>query len=212
MYVLYYYPGNANLAPHMLLEELGVPYRLELVDREQGAHKSAEYLRLNPAGLIPVLVEGNLILPETAAICLHLVDQHPEAGLAPRVGTVLRAHFYRWLVYLTNTLQSRILVGAYSERLSDDEGGAAAVQRHAREQVSESLDLLEKHLASGGPWLLGEQFSALDLYLFTLCRWTRNLPSPARARPNLKRLLEATISRPAVRRAHEQEELAAPFY
>jgi len=86
MYVLYYYPENANLAPHMLLEELGVSYRLELVDRNRGAHKSTEYLKLNPAGFIPVLVDGDIVLPEAAAICLHLVDKHPEAGLAPRGG------------------------------------------------------------------------------------------------------------------------------
>jgi glutathione S-transferase len=212
MYVLYYYPGNANLAPHILLEELGVPYRLEFVDREHGALESPEYLKLNPTGLIPLLVDGDLILPETAAICLHLVDRHPEAGLAPSVGTVTRAHFYRWLVYLTNTLQSRILVGAYPKRLSDDEAGAAVVQRQARWQVSRSLDIVERQLENAGPWLLGDRYSALDPYLLTLCRWTRHLPSPARERPHLKRLLDQIVARPAVARAHAQERLTPPFY
>ncbi|HEY0845691.1 MAG TPA: glutathione S-transferase N-terminal domain-containing protein [Noviherbaspirillum sp.] len=95
MYTLYYYPGNANLAPHMLLEELGVPYELVLVDREQNAHKQADYLKLNPTGRIPVLIDRDLVLFETAAICLHLVDRHPEAGLAPAVGTAERAEFYK---------------------------------------------------------------------------------------------------------------------
>src|SRR5262245_63889985 len=72
MLELHYYPGNASLTPHMLLEELGVPYALKLVDRTRNAHKAPEYLRLNPNGLIPVLVAGDLVLYETAAICLHL--------------------------------------------------------------------------------------------------------------------------------------------
>ena len=68
MYKLYYYPGNASMAPHMLLEELGVAYELILVDREKNAHQSAEYLKLNPNGRIPTLIDGELILYETAAI------------------------------------------------------------------------------------------------------------------------------------------------
>src|SRR5215212_7463023 len=71
MIQLYYYPGNASLAVHILLEELGVPFSLHLVDRANAAHKSPEYLKLNPNGSIPVLVDGDLVLYETVAICLH---------------------------------------------------------------------------------------------------------------------------------------------
>src|SRR5689334_11637477 len=98
MLELHYYPGNASMAPHLLLEELGVPYALRLVDRTRQAHKAPDYLKMNPNGLIPVLTDGDLVLYETAAICLHLVDTHPDAGLAPTIGTAERAHFYKWLV------------------------------------------------------------------------------------------------------------------
>ena len=91
MLQLHYYPGNASMAPHLLLEEMGVAYELKLVDRTQQAHKSAAYLKLNPNGLIPVLVDGDLVLYETAAICLHLLDTNPKAGLAPTPGTSARA-------------------------------------------------------------------------------------------------------------------------
>jgi glutathione S-transferase len=74
MIQLHYFPGNASMTPHILLEELGVPFELQFVDRSAGAHKSPDYLKLNPNGLIPVLVDGDLVLYETAAICLHLVD------------------------------------------------------------------------------------------------------------------------------------------
>src|SRR5450755_61261 len=125
MLKLYYYPGNANLAPHMLLEELGAPYELLLVDRNAQAHKATDYLRLNPNGLIPVLVDGDLVLYESAAICLHLADRHPEAHLAPPLGTAERAHFYKWLIHLTNTVQAELLSYFYPERQTDDAAAAA---------------------------------------------------------------------------------------
>ena len=212
MYVLHYYPSNANLAPHILLEEIGAPYRLELVDRDKSAHKSPEYLKLNPAGLIPVLVDGELALPETAAICMHLADKHPEAALAPAIGTGDRAQYYRWFAYLTNTLQAEILTLSYPERLADDEAGARIVRKHAAQRIAPMLDLIERHVQEHGPWMLGARYSAVDPFLFVLCRWTRNMPSPARARPHIKRLLDALIARPAAQRAHEQEELEPPFY
>ena len=107
---LHHFPGNASMAPHMLLEEIGAPYALQYVDRNVHAHKAPEYLKLNPNGLIPVLVDGDLVLYETAAVCLHLVDRHPEAGLAPRVGSAERAHFYKWMAWLTNTLQASLIL------------------------------------------------------------------------------------------------------
>ena len=91
MMQLYYYPSNASMAPHILLEELGVRYERILVDRTRNAHKTPEYLKLNPNGLIPVLIDEDLVLYETAAICLHLCDRFPSAGLAPAQGTQARA-------------------------------------------------------------------------------------------------------------------------
>ena len=71
MLQLHYFPSNASITPHILLEEMGLPYELKLVDRANNAQKSPEYLKLNPNGLIPVLVDGDLVLYETAAICMH---------------------------------------------------------------------------------------------------------------------------------------------
>lgn len=212
MYKLYYYPGNANLAPHMLLEELGVPYELVLVDREQNAHKQADYLKLNPTGRIPVLIDDDLVLYETAAICLHLVDRHPEARLAPEVGTTERAQFYKWLAYLTNTLQAELLTYFYPERLADDGAAITQVRAHAEERVSGMLDLLDKAVAdSSGPFLLGSRFSAVDPYLLMLSRWTRMMRHPARNRPHLGQYLRRLLERPAIQRAFQQEGLAEPL-
>lgn len=213
MYKLYYYPGNANLAPHMLLEEIGAPYELALIDRTKNLHKADEYLRLNPSGRIPVLIDGDLVLFETAAICLHLVDRHPDARMAPPIGTPERAQFYKWLVYLTNTLQAELIIYFYPDRLASDQTMADVVRKHAERRIGGMLEILAAELErSGGPWLLGDQYTAADPYLMMLCRWTRGLGKPARSYPRLGAFLEAITARPAVQRAFEQEGLKPPLY
>jgi glutathione S-transferase len=128
MVELLYYPGNANLAPHLVLEEIGAPFTLRLVDRKADAHKSASYLALNPNGTIPVLVDGDVILYEAAAICLYLADKHPECGLVPALRTPARAHCYKWLIWCTNTLQAMLMHYFYPERMVDDGDDAARKQ------------------------------------------------------------------------------------
>ena len=113
---LHYYPSTAAMIPHILLEELGVPYERVFVDRMRDEHKRPEYLKLNPNGTLPVLTDGELVLYECAAILLHLCDTHPQSGLAPALGTPQRAHFYKWLAWLTNTLQATLMVYFYPER------------------------------------------------------------------------------------------------
>jgi glutathione S-transferase len=212
MNTLYYYPGNASMAPHMVLEEIGQPFALRLVDRSKDAQKDPEYLRLNPNGLIPVLVDGDLVLFESAAICLHLADRHPESRLAPALGTAARAHFYKWLIHLTNTVQAELVTYFYPERMADDATAVAQVKAHAEARIGAMLDRIEASLAASGPYLLGDSFSAADLYLFMPGRWTRGFANPARNRPALRRLLDRVVERPAVQRVLQTEELAAPFF
>jgi glutathione S-transferase len=208
---LHYFPSNASLAPHMLLEELGVPFELKLVDRTQGAHKSPEYLKLNPNGQIPVLVEGDLVLYEAAAICLHLADTHPHAGLAPALGSAERAHFYKWLMWLTNTLQATLMAWHYPDRRADSADAVAQVKARAEASIGEMLDQLDAELARHGqPWLLGERFTALDPYALMLGRWTRAFARPARSLPHLGPYLQRVLARPAVQRVFEREGLTPP--
>ncbi|MCB2021253.1 MAG: glutathione S-transferase family protein [Burkholderiaceae bacterium] len=211
MIQLHYFPGNASLIPHLLLEELGLPFELKLVDRANRSHKAPAYLKMNPNGLIPVLVDGDLVLYETAAICLHLLDTHPQSGLAPAPGTLARAHFTKWLMWLTNTLQSTLIIYFYPERWADDEAAIAQVKAHAEAKIGALLDQLDAELARGGPWLGGAGFSANDLYAMVLCRWTRGFARPARSLPHLGPWLERVLARPAVQRAFATEGLAAPL-
>lgn len=212
MMQLHYFPGNASMTPHMLLEELGVPYERVLVDRTTNAHRSPEYLKLNPNGKIPVLVDGDLVLYETGAIVLHLVDTHADAGLAPALGTAERAQFYKWLLWLANTLQAEMPLYFYSDRWADGPEGAAQVKKHAEAHIAGMIDQLEAELARhGGAWFTGERFSALDPYVFMLCRWTRGMQRPARTLPHLAAYLQRMLARPAVQRVFANEGLAQPF-
>lgn len=216
MIQLHYYPSTAAMIPHILLEEIGLPYERVLVDRTKDEHKGVAYLQLNPNGLIPVLVDGDLVMYETAAIVLHLCDTLPQVPLAPPAGTAERAHFYKWLMWLTNTLQATLLVYFYPERWVNEgnAGGVAEVKAHAESRVAALLEQLDAELARhGGPWFAGESYSALDAYVFTLCRWTRGFrnETPARSRPMLGPYLQRMLERAAVQRVIANEKLGAPL-
>lgn len=220
MLQLHYFPGNASLVVHIVLEELGVPFELAYVDRDHGAHTSPAYLALNPNGLIPVLVDPDsrsadgapLVLYETAAICMHLADVHATAALLPPLGTRERANAYKWIAWLSNTLQTALTLYFYPERWADDDAGAAAVRTKGEAKAGMLLDQLDAELARHAqPWLLGASFSVADPYAFVLCRWTRGFARPARSLPHLRPWLERMLARPAVQRAFASEKLAAPF-
>lgn len=206
MYELHYFPGNANLAPHMLLEEIGVAYRLSLVDRAADEHKSAAYLAINPNGRIPTLVHDGHVVFEAAAIMLHLVDRHPDAGFAPPAGSHARAALYQWLCFLTNTVQEDLMTWHYPERLVGRDASATALVRGgAQRRVSAHLDVVEAHLVACGPYFVGGAVSVVDLFFTMLARWARSMPSPPRARPSCEALLNLIVARPAVRRACRSE-------
>jgi len=214
MIQLYYSPGSANLVPHILLEEIGAPFELVLVDRASGAHRKPEYLKLNPNGQIPVLVDGDFVLYETAAIALYLADRFPEQRLAPPPGTRERAHCYQWVAWCTNTLQAMLMHYFYPERMvdPDDAAAAAQVKRRAEARIGGMLDVLDRQLAAHGQeFVLGARFSAVDPYALMLGRWTRSFVRPARSLPHLGPYLQRMLARPAVQRAFASEQLSAPL-
>jgi glutathione S-transferase len=188
------------------IEELGQPYELVLVDRAKNAQKSRDYLKINPNGRIPTLVDGELVLFEAAAIVLHLVDKHPEAGLAPKVGTPERAKFYQWMTFLTNSLQEELMIWQYPDRLAGTDAAAAEIVKRGAEKRAEAfLDVIEQHLKANGPLFLGQTLSAADFYLVMLARWARPMADPPRSRPSIATLLDKVSALPAVRRAYGRE-------
>ena len=210
MYKLHYSPGNASFAPHAIINETSVDVELVLVDRATNVQKSPEYLKINPAGRIPTLEDGDLVLFESAAICLHLADKHPEANLAPALGTDARAHFYKWMMYFTNTIQPDVLIYHYTARYTTDEAGVPGMKAGAHERINNWFDIIEENMGAG-PYVLGDTFSATDIYLTMLCRWGRlQDPKPA-SRPKIGKLVELVLARPAIQKTIEAEGIKGLF-
>lgn len=209
-YRLYYAPGNASLLPHMMLREIGVPFELSLVDRAIDAQHSKAFLALNPSGRIPVLIDGNQTLYETVAIALHLTERHPEANLAPPLGAPDRATFLIRMSHLANTPQPVYRAWFYPEQHVTDPSAAATVRQSAGDRLGRMFQIIADQLGDG-PYLLGDRFSAADLYLLMLVRWGRGLPTPPRALPSLAAHAERVLARPAVRAAFAAEGLSEPF-
>lgn len=206
MFKLFYSPGSAALAPHCALEEAGAAYELVLVDTKSGAHKKPEYLKLNPNGRIPTLAQGDFVMYESAAILMHVADYHPAQGLAPAIGTPERGRYYQWVTYLTNTVQE-----AYMQYFHADYYGSPAahadIKATAETRLQPMFRILDDALAPG-PYLLGQRFSAADIFLIMMARWSRNMTKPAITYPNIKRCVDLVVARPAIQRAYKAEGLS----
>jgi glutathione S-transferase len=178
MHTLYYAPGAASMAVHWLLLELDLPHELVPVDLAAGEQKRADYLALNPAGVVPTLVSDGVARAEAAALLVWLADTHPQAGLAPPVGDAARGDYLQWMFLLANGLQPLFRQWWYPDEVAG-EGCATAVRAHVAPRIAALWDRVDAHLASGGPYLLGERLTAADFYLAMLMRWSRNMPRPA---------------------------------
>ena len=211
MYRLYYYPGNASFAPHLMLQELEVEFELSLVDRKTDAQKSADYLALNPAGRIPTLIDGDLVLFESAAICMYLCEKYPGAGLMPDVGTPERAKFFQWMMYLTNTLQAELMVYFYPEKHTIDPSGAPFIKAAQEKRITEIFELLDTELA-GKRYLVGDQLTACDYYLFMPAMWARGFKKPPLSFPNLGAYLRKIALRDAVKQVCKSEDIDLSSY
>lgn len=201
---LYYSPSTASLVVHWLLIELDIPHQLQLVDFESGTQKSPEYLKLNPQGRVPTLVLDGQVLTESAAIAMQLTDLHPQAGLAPAVGTQARAAYYRWMFFCAYTLMPAYRGWFYPDEPAGREH-TDAVMASSRATLEHAWQQVADHLQAHGPYLLGEQLSAADFVLTMLMRWSRNMPRPTDAWPVLKAHADRMKARPAFQEAYRRE-------
>ena len=209
MYTLYYMPGRANLAPHIVLQETGARYRLELVDFQKQAQRSPEYLTLNPNGRVPTLIEGSFVMYEAAAITMYIADQHGEAELAPPPATLSRARYYQWMVHLTNSVQESLNQWFHPDHFVSGTQTESAFKKNAEKRLENMWGNLDEAL-SKSPYLLGDRFSACDAYLFFLTCWqTRLKKSMIRERLHLAKFFKTVKNRPSVERTLEAEGIAS---
>lgn len=206
MYTLYYSPGTASMVVHLALLEIGAEYQLKLVDFDKSEQHTPEYLKLNPGAKVPTLLIDGRPVYESGALLIILAERHPEAKLIPPMGTRERDAWLQWTVFLSNALMSTYRLWFYPQELGHEElppGLRAAVQH----KIESIWDRLEAHLSAHGPYMLGNEFSGVDLMLAMLMRWSRNMPRPVTEWPALKRLADAVRARPSWKKLYELEGL-----
>lgn len=192
--ILYEYGPSRSMRCRWTLRELGLDYDKRQVDLAAGAHRSPEFLRLNPMGRVPVLVDGDLVLTESAAICVYLADKFPEKGLIPAAGTAERGLHDRWLFFTMTELDQplwrhrrhTLLYPAEQQRPEE----AALAAREFREAASIFQQMLQ-----GRPYVLGDRFSVVDIVAGHTLFWAA-WSDMLEGLDGLKAWLEALTRRP----------------
>ena len=167
MLKLYYSPGACSLASHIALQEAGLPFEAVRVDgRSKIAANGENYLEVTQKGYVPALRMGDgTVLTEGTAILPYIADQAPASALAPTAGTLARYRLHEWLGYLNSELHKNF--GPFFSPATTD-----AMKETARENLKKKLAFVQTELGSKS-FLLGEQFTVADCYLFTILGWLR---------------------------------------
>jgi glutathione S-transferase len=196
--VFYHWPMSRGRMVHWLLEEVGAPYRVVVTNLEKSEHKTPEFLAVNPMGKLPTIVHRGTVVTECGAIITYLADEFPAASLAPRVGDPARGAYLRWMFFAAGCVDPA-LIDRMLDRPVPERVGAVGYGRF--EHV---LDTLEKALAPG-PYLLGDQFTAADLYVGAQLGFGL-MTKALEPRPAYQGYLARLTARPAYKRAIEQGE------
>jgi glutathione S-transferase len=183
---LYYNPRSRAVVSKWMLDECGAGYEIVTIDFEKGEHKSPEFLKINPAGKLPALVDDEVKIFESAAICLYLGDNFPEAKLAPRIGARERGRYLSLMVYSTSQLEPA---------LGDTMLGAQTSLQRGWTDFETARNLIEGEL-DDGPYLFGGWFTAADVMIGSLFMWRRMLGGQ-RDRPRLEAYVDRLLARPA---------------
>ncbi|HEY4560550.1 MAG TPA: glutathione S-transferase family protein [Lysobacter sp.] len=195
MRVLYYAPGAASFVVHWLLIELGLEAELRPVDIAAGEQKRAEYLALNPGGVVPTYIDDGQVMAEAAAIAMTLGDRH-AGHLAPTFDAPERAAYNQWMFHLANAVQPLFRIWWYPHEVAGEVNAELA-----REQVAPRIEAawqrIDDHLAKNGPYLQGGQPTVADFYLTMLLRWSRHMPRPGDRWPHLGALAARMKARPS---------------
>jgi glutathione S-transferase len=200
---LYFSPGACSLSPHIVLRESGATFDLEQVDnREKKTKSGKDYWTVNPKGQVPVLeLDNGERLTEGPVIVQYIADQEPGSGLAPAAGTMDRYRVQEWLNFTTSELHKSF--GPMFRPTTPD-----AYKAISKENLGKRLDWLEGKLA-GRQYLMGDQFTIADAYLFTVLRWASRVDIDLAKWPNLKAYVDRVAARPKVHEALTAEGLVA---
>lgn len=198
---LYYSTGACSLAPHIVAVEAGIPLHLEKVDgTTKRTESGADFRQINPKGYVPALeLDSGEILTEGPVISQYLADQKPASGLAPANGTLPRYRLQEFLGYINSELHK-----TYSTLFKAETPDAVRIER--KEYLKHRYQFIEDVLAKQ-PFLLGEQFTVADAYLFTVTNWARHVALDLSDFPALLAFQKRVRERPAVHEAMKAEGL-----
>ena len=200
--VFYTNPMSRGRIVRWMLEEVGQPYRTELLDYGT-TMKAPAYLAINPMGKVPALRHGDTVVTEAAAICAYLADAFPRAGLAPASGSRERGAYYRWLFFGAGPVESAVTNKAMGFQIPPDRAAASGYG-----SLDAVLGALEGAL-SRGDYLVGDRFSAADLYVGSQLGWGMQFGTIEK-RPAFERYVARINQRPAAIRAREIDDALMP--
>ncbi len=200
---LHHCPNTRSSGALVLLEELGAPYRLHVLNMKAGEQRQPAYLAINPMGKVPALTHGDALVTEQVAVFLYLADLFPKAGLAPAIGDPLRGPYLRWMAFYGSSFEPALI--DKSRKLEPASPGMLPYGDYDT-MLKTLTDQLDK-----APYLLGERFSAADVLWGTALRWTMMFGLVPDL-PVLKAYAERVNNRPAALRARSKDaELAKAF-
>ena len=170
MFTLFYAPGTCALASHIALEDAGASYELRRVDFRKTEQQTPDYLAINPKGRVPALRTPRGVLTETPAILAFVAQSFPEARLAPLDDPFAFAQLQEFITYLCSTVHVAHAHGRRGYRWATEEASFADMKRKVPQTVGACFELIETRMFRG-PWVMGEDYSIADPYLFTLATW-----------------------------------------
>ena len=188
---LFHTPNTRSTGTLRLLEEMGVPYELHVLDMAKGEHKRADYLAINPMGKVPAVRHGDAVVTEQGAIALYLGDLFPETGLCPAPGDPLRADLLRWLFFYGDCVEPAIL-----QKAMKWEAPKASMAGYG--SVEDTVAAVVGQLAKG-PWMLGERFTVADGVWGPALSWLTQF-GLFPASPEVTAYVERFAARPAAAR------------
>ncbi|ROU03659.1 glutathione S-transferase family protein [Histidinibacterium lentulum] len=200
--VFYTNPMSRGRIVRWMLEEVGTPYETVVID--YGRMADADYRAVNPMAKVPTLRHGETTVTECAAICCYLAEAFPDAGLSPAPGTAERGAFLRWMFFGAGPVEAAVTNTSFgwAARTPQEEG------RLGYGSTARVLDTLEA-LVAAGPYLMGERFSAADVYLGSQIAWGLQFGT-MEARPGFQDYVARIMSRPAARAASAKDDALMP--
>lgn len=202
---LYYSPGACSMAPHIVLNELGLAYEPVEVDIAK-THKlvktGEDYYKINPKGYVPAIgLDDGSVLTEVAAILQYLADRKPEAGLLAAPGSMERYRTIEWLTFISSELHKGFGVLWHPPV-------AEADKQYGLDKLKKRFEFLDKHLA-GNEFLMGNKFTVADAYAYTIINWSYFHKLDLHPYPHLQAYMKRIAARPSVRNTAHEEKLAA---